>query len=133
MTVAQVTRFGDHALGQRPAQASASELRTHIQPLHLADAAFEPVQHNAPYQLSLVLRQQQPSLGRSVAPRQSRELLIEVLKAKTEAERMRVFEKQLPRPLDLLRAFGLRQHQPGECARYPISMPPLTLSTCPVM
>src|SRR5947207_7045930 len=98
--------MGD-ALGQSFAQALAAKLRANVKPLHLAGIVLNLVQSHTSCGLTIESCQQQASIRRRVVARQSRELLIEALEAKTEPERLRVFEKQFTNGCDLLRRFRL--------------------------
>lgn len=89
------------------------------------------MQRDAARKLTLGFRQQQPPIRRNVLSRQIRQLFVEILKAKAEAQRLRVLQKQLPRLLDLRRRFRWNDMESG--CLHPINMPPLILSTCPVM
>ena len=60
-------------------------------------------------------------------------LFLEILEAKVHAERLRVLQEKFTRLCDLRRRHRLHKCQIGICSRYPMSMPPFTLKTCPVM
>ena len=124
-------------------------------------SAFKFVQGDAAGQFAFEFRQQKTAVGRGVVAGQSREFLIEVLEAEAEAERLRVFEEKFTSLCDLVRGCRLRncktfnhrghrghrgksfacfRHGLPPCTlcplwlkAYPISMPPFTLSTWPVM
>jgi len=83
--------------------------------------------------LSVEFRDQQPPTRRCVISWQTCKFLIKVLEAETKTKRLGVFQKQLADLFDLLRRFCLLDLQPCDAANYPMSMPPFTLSTCPVM
>jgi len=80
-------------------------------------------------QLPLIFRQQQTSVGWGVVAGKLRKLLLKILEAKIHAERLRVLQEKLSRLGELRGRLRLHQRKPRNCPRYPISMPPLTLST----
>lgn len=56
-------------------------------------------------------------------------LLLKILKAEVHAERMRVLQKKFSCLRDLRGRLRLHQSQARDGPRYPMSMPPFTLST----
>lgn len=72
-------------------------------------------------------------MGRCIVARKPGEFLIEVLEAKAEAERFCVLEEKVASLRDLSIRFRLRNPETRDCTRYPISIPPFTLSTWPLM
>ena len=65
------------------------------------------MQRNTTRQLTPVLGNQQPAIGRSIVSGKAGEFLLEALKAQAEAERFSVLEKKLTRLRDLGRRFCL--------------------------
>jgi hypothetical protein len=111
--IAYLARLCDHRSDQSPAHGFSAKLWPHIQPLHFADSQairsmILPMQRHTPCKLGFVIRQQQSALGRRVISRKFRQLLIEVLEAKTEAERSGVLEEKLTRLRNLAGRLSLR-------------------------
>ena len=57
------------------------------------------------------------------------ELLLEILEAEIDAERLCVLQEKFPSLRDLRGRLCLNQAKTGNCPCYPISIPPLTLNT----
>jgi hypothetical protein len=91
------------------------------------------VERDASRQLAFIFCQQQAAMGRCIVARKPGEFLIEVLEAKAEAERFCVLEEKVASLRDLSIRFRLRNPETRDCTRYPISIPPFTLSTWPLM
>ena len=60
-------------------------------------------------------------------------LLLKVLEAEVHTERLLVLLEKPAYLGDLRRRLRLHKYKSGNWARYPMSMPPFTLRTCPVM
>ncbi len=90
---------------------------------------IQPMQRHTSCELCLVIREQQSARGRHVISRKFGQFLIEVLEAKTEAERFGILEEKLTRLDDLAGRLSLRNRQSRDGVSYPMSMPPFTFST----
>ena len=84
-------------------------------------------------QLSLILCQQKAAVGWGIVTGKPGEFFVKILKAEVHAQRVGVFQKELPRLGDLRRRLRLHKHEFGDASRYPMSMPPFTFRTCPVI
>ena len=84
---------------------------------------------DASCQLPFVLRQQEPAVGWGIMARKPRKFFLEILEAKIDPERLRVFQKKFARLCNVRGRLRLHQCESGNCPSYPMSMPPLTLST----
>jgi hypothetical protein len=91
------------------------------------------VQGHAPCQLAFIFRQQQSSVRRRIVPGKSGEFLVEVLETEIEAKRSGIFEEKFANLRNLDGGLGWPDRKPRNGTCYPISIPPFTLSTCPVM
>src|SRR5215472_11687772 len=109
--VTDVASLRDDAIGKHAAESLAAELRTEVQALHLAGVGRQSVERDASGKLALVFGEQKPAVGRGVVAGQVPKLCIEVLEAKTKAQRLRVFEKQFAGLRDLGGSFGLRERK----------------------
>jgi hypothetical protein len=87
------------------------------------------MQRHTPGELAFVIREQEAALGRLIASWKFGKLFIEILKAKTEAERFGVLKKKLTSLRDLFGRLRPRNRQPRDGMSYPMSMPPFTFST----
>ena len=81
----------------------------------------------------MILAQQQTAVGRSIISGQFRKFLVEALETKAESQGLGVLNKQFTRLRDSCRRIVINDGEFRDGARYPMSMPPLTLSTWPVM
>jgi hypothetical protein len=131
--VADVASLGDDRFRQSMAQALTAKLRAKIKALHFAGIRFQLVQRHASRQLAFIFCHQQAAIRRGIATGKSGEFLVEVLEAKAEAERFSVLEEKLSRLRDLSMRFRLHNRETRDRTRYPISIPPFTLSTWPLM
>jgi len=91
------------------------------------------MQSYAARQLPFVFRQQETAVGWGIVAGKPRKLLLKVLEAEVDAERLRVLQEKFPRLGDLRGRLDLRKCKSRNCPRYPMSMPPFTLKTCPVI
>jgi hypothetical protein len=134
-------------------------LRTQIEALHFADGGIEGMQGDAAGELAFAVGKQKAASGRRVIAGKAGEFLVEILEAETEAEGLGVFEEEFAGLGESGRGFGLRKckgfyhrgrrgsleifrfHFLGDLCvvcgdvfeNYPISMPPFTFRTWPVM
>src|SRR6185437_3031966 len=133
--VADGARLGQCRVEQRLAQALATNLWAHIEALHFANAGLQRVQGNATGEVPAQSRQQQSSLWRSVVAGQARQFLLETLKAQVKAERRSILLKKHAGFGEMLGCdrLGDGDGRGRRRARYPIRIPPFTLSTWPVM
>src|ERR1700687_2581288 len=97
----------DDLVCESAAQSFAAKLRTQVEALHLADLRFERVQSDASGELVFAGCEQKPALGRSVVTGETGQFFVEVLKAKAEAEGLRVLQEEFPGLRDLDGGFGL--------------------------
>src|SRR2546425_245096 len=100
--VAQIASSFNNRLGQCTSQTLAAKLRSHIQPLHLANSFTNLSQRNATCYLIVFHCQEQTSVRWRVVPRKLGQLLIEVLEAEIESEPRSVLFKE---PACLLNLF----------------------------
>lgn len=91
------------------------------------------MQSYASRQLPVVFRQQKAAIRWGIVARKPGKLLLKILKAQIDAERSRVLQEKFARLGDLRGRLRLHQCKSRDGVRYPISMPPLTLKTWPVM
>ncbi len=87
LAVAETGRLGDHGVHQRPAQPEPARPRIDVEALHLTDGPGErPQADAADRRASTVASQQQRPAGRTVLPRQRRQLGGEVLVAEIDRQ-----------------------------------------------
>jgi hypothetical protein len=77
------------------ADALAAEGRTHVKPLHLANAGFERAQRHHAGNRPAGAREEEPSRRMRVFAREPGELLLEALVGEAEAEPARIFAEEL--------------------------------------
>src|ERR1700686_4624846 len=92
--IADLAGLSDDLVCESAAQSFATKLRTQIEALHLANLRFERVQGDAACELVFVGGEQKPTFGRSVVSGETGQFFVEVLKAKAEAEGLRVLEEE---------------------------------------
>src|SRR5207237_5850802 len=114
---------------QHAPQAVAHEVGAKVEPLHLADFGLQLVQSQASCQLAFIQSEQQAAIGWLVVARKPGQFLIEILEAQAETKRTGVFEKEFADLRDLCGCFSFPDREPRNPVRYPISIPPFTLST----
>src|SRR4051812_21855973 len=90
-------RLFDNFQSEETPSSLPAKFRPDVQPLHLTSAITNLSQSHAPGKILFVKGQQQSSIRRRVCARQLRQLFLEILKTETDAERRRVFFKQLAR------------------------------------
>ena len=86
-------------LNQLLAEADSSRLRSHVQPLHLADAGLDAPQTDAAHGAAVSPSDEQLALWRTVHAGELLELLVEALEAEVGADRLRVLLEQRTRGL----------------------------------
>ena len=91
------------------------------------------MQSHASRQLPVVFRQQKAALRWGVVAGEPRKLWLEILKAEIDAERLGILQEQFARLRDLRGRLPLRERESRDGPRYPMSMPPFTFNTCPVI
>ena len=62
-----------------------------------------------------------------------RQFFLEILEAEADAERLRVLLEEFAGLRYLRGRLRLQERKSGDSSRYPMSIPPFTLRTCPVM
>ena len=87
------------------------------------------MQSHASCQLAFIQSEQQAAIGWLVVARKPGQFLIEILEAQAETKRTGVFEKEFADLRDLCGCFSFPDREPRNPVRYPISIPPFTLST----
>ena len=90
-------RFPNYFVGKESADSRAAKILPNKQPFHFANAVAQRFQSAAAGNFTVAQRNQSRAIRRRVFAGQVGKLVVEVLKTKVEAQRLGIFQQQLPK------------------------------------